>query len=63
MNKTLLENEVFKKEVAGIIDKYWNCACVMNTFGSYWELVKFKAFSYFNGERNCSCQESENVTS
>lgn len=41
MNKTLLENEVFKKEVAGIIDKYWNCACVMNTFGSYWELMKF----------------------
>ena len=20
---------------------YWNCACVMNTFGSYWELMKF----------------------
>jgi dimeric dUTPase (all-alpha-NTP-PPase superfamily) len=36
MNKTLLE-----KEVAGINDKYWNCACVMNSFGSYWELMKF----------------------
>jgi hypothetical protein len=34
MNKTLLENEVFKKEVAGINDKYRNCACVMNMFGS-----------------------------
>lgn len=42
LNKSLLKNELFKNNVAKIIEKYWKRACALNEFGHNWELMKFE---------------------
>lgn len=42
LNKTLLENECFKKQSIDIIQKYWKKASIVKKFGHNWELMKFE---------------------
>ncbi len=42
LNSSLLKNEDLKLEISGIIDKYWKQGCATNTYGYFWEIMKYE---------------------
>lgn len=63
LNRTLLQNKQFKNEVQKIIEKYWRQANSLNSFGNYWELMKYdiRKSAIASGEKLLKQIEKERI--